>query len=112
MTDWETFIRERGKCCACDGSLATSLINMGQLDRLATWECPTSGNVRSSDRRPRAVAVVCDSCFDKLEDPETRDSVKIKFAIEWNSETQEIVYHKVEDLEELPPIKIDLDRDD
>jgi len=56
--DWDVFIKENCKCCACEGSLASSsMINMGQLDRLATWEHPTAGNVLSSDKRPRAIAI-------------------------------------------------------
>lgn len=106
--DWEAFIRKNGKCCACEGSLASSsMINMGQMDRLATWKHPIAGNVLSSDKRPRAVAIVCDTCFDDIAEMGEKGGEKIKLAIEWNPEEKRIVYHKVEDLEKLPPLKPD-----
>lgn len=112
-TIWAEVLLEKARCCACLGSLAGSMVNMGQLDRLATWKHPIAGNVLSSDQRPRAVAVICDSCFDKLADPDQRElglndrKPKVKYAIEWKDETQEVVLHYFEDLEELPAIKID-----
>ena len=108
MSDWDVFIKENCKCCACEGSLASSsMINMGQLDRLATWEHPTAGNVLSSDKRPRAIAIVCDGCFDELAEMGEEGGNKIKLAIEWDPEEEKIVYHNVDELEDLPPLKRD-----
>jgi len=74
-------------------------INMIQLDRKATWQFPTAGNILSSDARPRAMSVICDRCVNGKCSP--------KYAVEWDQKTCEIRYHKIEDLENLPAWTLD-----
>ena len=92
-------IREKVKCCACGGSLKSSkFINGVTLNKLATWKYPVWGNilVREKYPEPRAIAILCDGCIG-----EKRQS---KYAVEWNSDYSEVIYHKVRDLQDLPEI--------
>ena len=80
-------------CCACREPMAGSdHLNLVQLARRPTWEHPTSGNVLSG-YGPAAVAVVCDACL--------AASRQILVAVEWRG--SELIYHPVDELEELPP---------
>jgi hypothetical protein len=97
--NWEAFIRKRVKCCACQGSLKNSKhINGICLDKLATWELPVWGNILLKDLHPekRALAILCDECIDKKRNP--------KFAVEWDENYENVKYHPVESLQDLPPI--------
>lgn len=72
------------------------------LDREATWEYPTWGNILVRDKypEPRATGIICDRCL-----REGIDKRPVKFAIEWNREEKKLIYHKVESLKRLPEIR-------
>lgn len=100
MTEIEKKIKENIKCCACDGSLKRSRsVNGMLLNKLATWAHPTWGNVLVKDKYPeaRATAILCDRCIEENRPP--------KYAVEWDSDYSKVIYHKVEDLEDLPEIR-------
>jgi len=93
-------IKKNVKCCACEGSLENSkFVNGVFLDKLATWQQPIWGNilVRNKYPEPRATAILCDECI--------RKKREAKFAVEWNEDLSQVIYHKVEDLKDLPEIK-------
>ena len=92
-----------GKCCICEGTLATSHLNIVQVDKVAKWKFPIWGNILIKDSMFRAMAIACDDCVDS-----EKGSIKqpLKFALE----LQEIdgithhYYHDVTKLEDAPPI--------
>ena len=95
----EEKIRSSVHCCACGGSLESSrFINSLALNKLATWKYPTWGNILVHDKypEPRATAILCDRCI--------RENQQPKYAVEWTSNYSEVIYHKVEQLKDLPPI--------
>jgi len=99
MLEVDRWIKANVRCCSCGGSLKRSrYINIVCLDKLATWEYPTGGNILVRDKypEPRATAILCDRCIRLRREP--------KYAIEWDSEHTYIKYHKVEDLKDLPHI--------
>lgn len=99
MFDLERFIRERIKCCACEGTLKDSKhINGICLDKLAEWEYPVWGNILVADAHPekRAMAFLCDDCLKKKRKP--------KLAVEWDERHKNIKYHLIENLKDLPEI--------
>jgi len=79
--------------------LKSKFINSVCLDKLATWEHPIWGNILVKDKypEPRATAILCDDCI--------RKKKKAKFAVEWNKDMSQVIYHRVEDLKDLPEIK-------
>lgn len=85
-------IRDKVRCSACQGKI--SRINLVQLDRLATWEYPVCGNVVTGEQG-RAVAILCGPCADGRRE--------VKEAVEFRE--GEVVYHPIETLTELPPMK-------
>lgn len=99
MSEFEEVIRKRVKCCACEGSMAKGHINFIGLDRKATWKYPMWSNVLSSNRTPRASAIICDKCVKEHKLP--------KYAVDIDGEI--VRYHKVKGLEKLP--KLELDRE-
>lgn len=91
-------IRAKMSCCACEGTLKTSrYVNLVQLDRQAMWKHPIAGNVFDPDKRPRAVAVLCDACIAR--------NAEAKLAVEWDEETETAKYHAVGELQQLPPLR-------
>lgn len=95
----EHFIREKVKCCACGGSLKNSeYVNSICLDKLATWDFPVWNNILVANVHPekRATAIVCDECIAKKR--------KVRFAVEWDEKHENIKYHPIESLKDLPPI--------
>lgn len=69
---------------------------MVSLQKMATWNYPTWGNLLVEGSTGRAVAIICDTCVDNTPRP------KIKKAMEV---TEEIIrYHDVDELEDVPPI--------
>lgn len=97
--DFLQFFKDQGKCCACEGSLEDSkYVNMGGLNKKATWELPYFINLLVRDKYPekRAVALVCDNCVAKKQLP--------RLAVEWDKNNENIKYHPVDELEDLPEI--------
>ena len=76
-------------------------INGVTLNKLATWEFPTWGNILVIKKHPepRACAVICDRCVEEKRMP--------KYAVEWNKDFSVVKYHKLEDLQDLPVITAD-----
>jgi len=100
MADIFGRIKKNVKCCACEGSLENSrFVNQICLDKLATWEYPTWGNILVKDKypEPRAAAILCDECIRRKRKP--------KYAVEWNKDFSQVRYHQVEDLKDLPEIR-------
>jgi len=100
MADITEKIKQNVKCCACEGPLENSkFINGICLNKLATWKMPTWGNILVKDKYPdpRATAILCDRCINENRPP--------KFAVEWNEDFSKVIYHKVENLKDLPEIR-------
>lgn len=101
MSDFERLVREKGSCCICSRPMKDSrYISLAQLDKKAAWEYPVWDNIIIEGFGGRAVAVVCDTCYDAKESG--KDPGHIKFAVELQGE--EVIMHKAEDLEDVPPI--------
>lgn len=101
MTDFLTFLSEKGTCCICGKSLKDSKnINLAMLDKIATWLSPAWNNslLKGTDRR--AVAVVCDGCHES--NVQTGVVEKVKYAIEIKD--GEILLHNVDELKDIEPI--------
>ena len=97
MVDWTAWIKKYGKCCSCEGSLKKSrFINGIMLNKLATWDYPTWGNILLGIPANRASAIVCDTCLEQGKKP--------KYAIEWDQEDNVVKYHKVGDLRDVRAI--------
>jgi hypothetical protein len=95
----DEWIRQHVRCCSCGKPLKKSKhINFVCLDKLATWNYPTWGNILVKEKypEPRASAVICDKCL--------KEKRIIKYAVEWSRETGEVKYHPVSELRDLPPI--------
>jgi len=89
----DQWIKAKIRCCSCGGSFKDSgHINVVCLNKLATWQYPSWGNILVLDKYPmnRASAILCDSCI--------QERRPAKYAIEWNNERTQVKYHKVEDL--------------
>ena len=96
--DYYKIIKEKVKCCFCEGPLVGSLhLNVVTLDRIAKWPMPTVSNVYIPGDPLQAVAILCDRCF------EYRPSATI-YVIEWTENLDSVKYHLVEDLDTLPII--------
>ena len=90
-------LKDEGKCCACEGTMASSRhLNMVSLNKRTTWEYPSWGNVLVDGSHGRAVAIICDRCVVKGRPK------KAKFALERTG--GRFVYHPVEELEDVPEI--------
>lgn len=88
-------IKAEGKCCACDEPLQNSKhLNLIALDRKATWEYPTWGNVLLH-LHGYAVAILCDNCVKK--------GKAAKYAVEFKDD--KIIYHDVETLQEISELE-------
>src|SRR5438552_5703732 len=92
--DSVSIIEEKGRCGACGKPFLGDRLNLVTLDRKATWEYPTSGNVLTGESG-RAVAILCDGCVE--------DKVAIQEAMELRDDG--LVYHPLAELETLPPEK-------
>jgi hypothetical protein len=82
---------EKGECCACRRRLKdtkTKDLIMAALPYRATWKYPAYGNV-ITNMKPIATAIFCQACID--------NKAPAKFAIE--TDTDNIIYHQVEELE-------------
>lgn len=82
------------RCCACDGKLDS--VNVVSLNKKPNWKHPTVSNVLTEDVE-RACAILCSDCVES--------GAEIKEAIEWDQNASEFIYHSLEDLEDLPPMK-------
>lgn len=94
--EFDELISATGKCCICDKlMIESSFINMVQTQRKVKWKFPRAGNILTGEDG-LALAIICDQCFGngagKLLSP-------IKFVIEISND--EIIYHPVEELEEV-----------
>ena len=67
-------------------------VNLVELRKHAKWEHPTAGNVITGERG-RAVAVLCDACFEQWPQPQ------ILWAVEFAD--GELRYHHVGDLDDV-----------
>lgn len=87
----EVAIRTSVKCCACEGDLQSSYLNLVMLDYHAEWDHPTAGNMLTGEWG-HAVAVLCDECIDH--------DAEILFAIEWSGVDADfkVIYHPVTSL--------------
>jgi hypothetical protein len=86
-------IQQRVQCCVCNGPLAGGRLNMVSLGLKATWPYPVARNLLT-DWGPAAIAILCDGCAQ-------REGVHIARVVEFRGER--VLYHAVEQLEELPP---------
>lgn len=107
--DFSQFLQANGKCCICEKPLKDSKkINLGMLDKFITWDHPGWGNILAIDEidrlRNRALAVICDSCYDANIRKEPVG--EIRFALEVSDTLKEIFYHPVEELDDAPQIRI------
>lgn len=80
-------------CCACGGRI--DRVNLVELCLRATWKFPRGGNVLTGEDG-RAIAVCCDRCAEGR-----AGASLITKAVEFRGD--EVIYHDVADLEELPP---------
>lgn len=80
------------QCCACGGIIKKhgKSVNMVGLDRHATWEYPTMGNIITKQKE-RAVAIVCDHC--------TANHTPIQYAVQL--ENGKITYIPVSTLKKI-----------
>lgn len=109
--DLTELLSAEGKCCICEDPLKDSeRINFAMLDKFTFWKGPGWGNVLAAKDKDktfsRAVAVVCDKCYDANKRGESVGEVR--FALEVN-EAKEIIYHPIEDLRDAPQIKMPKD---
>ena len=108
MDPWPK-IRTGAKCCSCGGSLMNSEnMNGVMLNKKATWQHPTWGNVLVAGSGGRASAVVCDQCVKRASET---GEWNIKYAIEWDGKYAEFKYHLVDDLEDTYEITEDMIED-
>jgi hypothetical protein len=92
--DFEDWIRQTVKCCACESKLNKSkYINAICLDKKATWKNNTWGNVIVGVSG-YAVAIVCDKCAENKVEP--------RYAVEWDDNESEVRYHLVSELKLMP----------
>jgi hypothetical protein len=84
-----TKIRRLVRCSACQGRIR-GRVNLVDLERVATCEYPTAGNVLTGEHH-HAVAICCDRCID--------DGVPYVEAVEMNGTT--VVYHAIGSLEPI-----------
>ena len=92
----ETLVKQNVKCCQCEGTLADSEhLNIVVTGKVATWKFPTAGNVFISNAPSTAIAIICDRCGDS-------GNINPKFAIEAEPGYTNVIYHKLEDLEDEP----------
>lgn len=95
-------ILENGICCICAKPLSSSkFVNMGMLNKRATWNYPTWGNVLLPGSGGRAVCFVCDTCQES--EKKGTDPGHVKYAVEISD--SEYILHSIEELEDLPAIK-------
>lgn len=95
--DTSEWIFATHKCCSCDKPIketATAHVNLIQLDRKATWDYPTFGNVMQGTSGI-AGAIQCDPCLES--------KAPIKRAIEYrgNGKKKTVIYHEVDQLEKI-----------
>lgn len=88
-------VRRKVRCGCCRGKLGR-LVNFVELGRRAAWEYPSAGNVITGEFG-RAVAVICTKCVRQCRHP---GHPPILEAVEFRGD--EVVYHPVEELEEVP----------
>lgn len=101
MIEFEERIRKFGKCCVTGKPLIDCQhINVVQLDYRVRWKHPTWGNLLTG-QQGLALAIVHDDMMDRTQD------VKIKFAIEMPSDSQEIIYHALDTLEKVDHLFFD-----
>lgn len=96
------YILQNGKCCACEGILKGSHLNIVILSKIATWEYPAWENIFDKNRTALkyACAIVCDNCVNE----QTGEILTpIKYAMDVGGTPRRIVYYKVEDLEDGEP---------
>lgn len=97
--EWDKIIREKVKCCACEGSLNESMnMNVMGLLLIAEWPTPTAANVYFPGDPLQAIAILCDRCL--AAGP--RGKPGIKYAIQWTKDAEVVTYHPVEDLDPMP----------
>lgn len=96
------YILQNGKCCACEGTLQGSHLNMVTIPKIATWEYPVWGNVldKNGMALKYACAIVCDNCVNEQTGQIT---APIRFAMDVGGTPRRIVYYTVEDLEDGEP---------
>lgn len=81
-------IRRNVRCSACHGKIGRR-VNLMELDRAASWQYPTAGNVLTGEMG-KAVAILCDGCAESAK--------PIVEAVEFRGAA--VVYHPIAD---LPP---------
>lgn len=97
MTLFEQALRQHGECCSCRIPLSeTDHIWFMTLNKLATWKKPVASNNHAEDKRPRAIAIICNKCFEENHKP--------SWAMEFRRNVTDIVYHNVYNLDNLPPL--------
>lgn len=97
--DFDQWIRNSVKCCACEASMAKSKnINICTLNKEATWEFPVWSNILVQHKHPekRAIAIVCDECI--------KTNKPIKYAVEAGKDYSNIKYHLISELKKVPEI--------
>ncbi len=100
-SDSEKLILEKGTCCICGQPLSSSkYVNIGMLNKKATWKYPVWGNVLIPGCQGRALFYVCDRCQESSE--KGIDPGPVKYAVEVRN--KEFILHRVEELEDVPPV--------
>lgn len=93
LEEFHIWVRENVDCCACGDKLETAdCINVVELQKVATWKYPVSGQIDVPGYEPRAIAIVCDKCLE--------NKVKIQRCIEWERTSHQVTYHDVDGLKD------------
>lgn len=94
IEEFENFIKQNIKCCACGGTLETSkVLNILVTKKIATWKYHIFGVLDCPGYPPKAMAFVCDEC--------RKNEVKIRHCIEFEVSTGQVTYHDVDSLEDI-----------
>lgn len=97
------YLLRAAACCSCSRPMERSLhINLVGLNKRAAWEYPVWDNLLLKpgyEHIPRAVAVLCDGCA-------AAENLHITRAIEVDNGA--VIYHDVNDLEDVFPITEDM----
>lgn len=99
---FERLMFEKGKCCICCQPLSESkFVNMAMLNKEASWQFPTWGNVLIQGCEGGAMAVVCDGCQEANE--KSGVPGRIKYAIEVTGDDR-VIFHDIEGLEDVESV--------
>ena len=100
MDDFEEWVRRNVRCCCCGRNIHGEIV-IYRLDKEATWESPVWTHNLLIFEPDRALAIICQECAEAGGKP--------KYAVEWDGEN--VKYHPVEELRDLPPITPEYLRD-